>query len=246
MSAETKPSPAPQDAAAQVATQFVHDELGKARTSLKRAKLTTLILLAVVGGYMGFITNFFVGYMEPKNVAEVATGIVTEQVDQYSTQIADRIREDVPKLVADLPDTIIKSMPDFREQLEDKVEEILIENLTEHSEDFGRHLDDFLGIHQAEIKELLDTTGDKEKIKVLMTAMEQDILEYLEGEAEDGETIKHKLDVSLAAIQNVEKQLNRLANAKDLNPQELKTRRAIALISKKLQSEQAPEIPKKE
>jgi hypothetical protein len=246
MSAETKPNPAPQDAAGQVATQFVQDELAKSRTSLKRAKLTAIILLAVVGGYMGFITYFFTDFLKPKNVASLAVDTVSAQVSLYSTEISDRIREEVPKLVADLPDMLIKGMPDYREQLEAKVEEILIENLSEHSEDFGKHLDDFLGIHQAEIKELLDATGDKEKTKILMTALEQDILEYLDAETEDGETIKQKLDISLAAIQNIEKQLNRLANGKDLNAQELKTRRAVAFISKKLQGEHRPTPPPKE
>lgn len=251
MSSESKSNPVPKsnvstpDAAGKVATQFVEEELARSRVAAKRAKLTTLILLAVVGAYMSFITIYFTGFMEPKNVANVATSILSEKVDQHATEIADKIKHDVPEMVKDIPAKLIEGMPVWRNELELKLEEVMIDNMAKHSEDFGKNLDDFLALHQADIQELLNHTTDKDKMKVLMTALEQDILDYLDAETEDGESLKHKLDVSLEAIQNVEKQMNRLANAKDLNAQELKTRRAVALISRKVQTERAIEKPSK-
>lgn len=238
MSTETKSNPEakPSQNGNPVATAYVQEELEKGRKSLKRAKLTTIILLAVVGGYMGFITVYFTGFMEPKNVAQVATSIISERVDQHANEITDRIKTEVPKLVADLPDMVIKKLPEWREELEVKVEDVMQEKLAEHSVEFGKHLDDFLALHRAEIAELLNATGDKEKTKVLMTSIEQDILEFLGEEMEDGESIKEKLDFALDTLKGVETQMNRLANAKDLTPQEKKARRAIALISKKVEN----------
>ncbi len=252
MSTDSKSNPDPKeqpmrvDAGGKIATQFVTDELAKARKAMNRAKWTAIILLAVVGGYMGFITYYFTGFMEPKNVAAVATSMLSERVDMHANEIADKIRQDVPAMVRDIPDKIIEGLPAWRNELEVKVEEALVDNLARHSEEFGKHLDDFLALHQAEVKELLDHTSDREKLKVFMTSLEQDVLSYLDAEAEDGETIKQKLDVSLEAIQNIEKHMNRLANGNDLNAQELKTRRAIALISRKVQSERAAKGPQSE
>ena len=74
-----------------------------------------------------------------------------------------------------------------------------------------------------------------EALKLLATDIEQELMSYLEEKPEGGgESIKAKLDSSLDALKRIEKQMDRLANGKDLTPQEKKTRRAIALISRKL------------
>ncbi|MBI3192129.1 MAG: hypothetical protein HYZ36_05630, partial [Pedosphaera parvula] len=62
----------------------------------------------------------------------------------------------------------------------------------------------------------------------------QELMGYLEEKPEGGESIKEKLDTSLDALKRIDKQMERLATAKDLTPQEKKTRRAIAIVSKKL------------
>ena len=76
MSADQKPSepasganqpaaPSPATAAEAVASQFVADELAKARSSLKKTRLVGIILLVFVASYMGFITISLMNYLEP-------------------------------------------------------------------------------------------------------------------------------------------------------------------------------------
>jgi predicted RecB family endonuclease len=228
---EAKPAASSGPSAGDVACQFVAEELVKARQSLKRSRLVAIILLAVVLSYMGWITVSITSFLEPKSAAEIATGVVAAKVDENATEIAERIRTEVPRLVSEIPDLAIKSLPDWRIQLEERVEEVLVENLTQHSEDFGKQLDDYLNIHRAEIGELL---------QVVMTSLEQEILEFLDAEMEDGESIKQKLDISLDALKRIESQMDRLANGQDLTEQEKRTRRAIAIISRKVDLHRAP------
>jgi hypothetical protein len=237
---EAKPAASSGPSAGDVACQFVAEELVKARQSLKRSRLVAIILLAVVLSYMGWITVSITSFLEPKSAAEIATGVVAAKVDENATEIAERIRTEVPRLVSEIPDLAIKSLPDWRIQLEERVEEVLVENLTQHSEDFGKQLDDYLNIHRAEIGELLNASGDKEKLQVVMTSLEQEILEFLDAEMEDGESIKQKLDISLDALKRIESQMDRLANGQDLTEQEKRTRRAIAIISRKVDLHRAP------
>lgn len=244
MSTESKdasklPSDAPptRNAQGEAAIQFIHDEIVRARTAVKRTQIIGVILLLFVGGYMGFITSMLLPYLSPKGAANTAGDMILNQVTDQGPQIAANLKKTIPELVAQIPDRVLEQMPVWRERLEDTVEEILTENLVQHSDDFGKQLDTFLSIHQAEIADLLQTTDDKEKLKVLMTSIEQDILEFLGEPMEDGESIKQKLNVSLDALNRIEKQMERLATAQDLSPQEKKTRRAIAIISRRVGTE---------
>ena len=62
--------------------------------------------------------------------------------------------------------------------------------------------------------------------------LEQEFMKYLsEKSGTDGESVKDKIDESLVALRDIEKKMDRLANAKDLTPHERKVRRAIAIMA---------------
>lgn len=250
MSADPKPStpanetkqpvaPSPASAAEAVATQFVAEELEKARSSLKKTRLVGIILLVFVASYMSFITISLTGFLEPKNAAEVANGVIAEQVDLKATDIADQLKTKIPSLIAQLPDFVVGKLPEYREALENKVETDLTDYCLTASAHMGKQMDDFLVEHKENIGTLLKTADDKESLKLLAADIEQELLSYLEQKNESGESIKEKLDTSLDALKRIEKHVERLATAKDLTPQEKKTRRAIAIVSRKLEKVRA-------
>ncbi len=225
----------PASAAEAVATQFVADELEKARSSLKKTRLAGVILLVFVLGYMSFITINLVKFLEPKNAAEVANGVIAEQVDQKASDIAAQLKIKIPSLIAQLPEFVLGKLPEYREALENKVETDLTDYCLSASAHMGKQLDDFLVEHKASIGNLLKTADDKEALKLLATDIEQEFMSYLEEKPEGGgESIKEKMATSLDALKRIEKQMDRLANGKELPPKEKKTRRAIAIVSKKL------------
>jgi hypothetical protein len=234
---ENKPTEsAKAPATEQVAVDFVAAELAQARSSLKKAQIVGIILLLFVGGYMTILTTKLKPFLTPQGAASTANDIIVTQVTERAPLIADDLKKRVPEMVARIPDVVIEKLPEWRMQIEDKVEDTLKSHLADHSVQFGKQLDLFLVNNQQQIGELLNSANDKEKLRVVMTSIELDVLSFLNVKFDEKESIKEKLDTALAKLTHMEKQMDRLANANDLTPQEKKTRRAIAIIAQKVEA----------
>ncbi|HEY1171641.1 MAG TPA: hypothetical protein VGH19_09745 [Verrucomicrobiae bacterium] len=218
----------------QLAVNFVSNELAQARASLKKAQIIGIVLLLFVGGYMFILTSKLKPYLTPQGAASTANDVIYAQVTERAPVIADDLKKRVPEMVAKIPDMVIEKMPEWREQIEVKVEDTLRGHLHDHSVQLGKRLDVFLTDHQVQIGELLAAANDKQKLGVVMTAIEQDLLGYMNERFDEKESIKEKLDAALSKLTHMEKQMDRLANANDLTAQEKKTRRAIAIIAQKV------------
>ena len=215
-----------------VAAKYVADQLQKARASLQKSRMVGIILLVVVLAYMTFLVKQLQPYLDPHQAAEMANAFITEQVDEKAKDISDQLKEKIPAMIAQIPDYALGKIPEYREALEDKVEADFTEYAHATSAQLGKHLDSFLANHVVQIKALLDSAKDPEKLKALGPDLENEIMEYLKEKPDDGESIKDKIDKSLDALKKMEAQVERLANATDLTSQEKKTRRAIAIIAR--------------
>ena len=215
-----------------VAAKYIADQLQKARASLHKSRLVGVILIIVVLGYMTFLVTSLQHYLDPHQAADMANAFITEQVDEKAKDISDQLKERIPAMIAQIPDIALGKIPEYREALEDKVEADFTEFAHSTSAQLGKHLDSFLAAHVVQIKALLDSAKDPEKLKALGPDLENEILEYLKEKPDEGESIKDKIDKSLDALKKMEGQMDRLANATDLTPQEKKARRAIAIIAK--------------
>ena len=232
-----KTDPQPQPAAVppletDVAAKYVADQLQKARASLHKSRLVGVILILAVLAYMTFLVKSLQNYLDPHQAALMANSFITEQVDEKAKDISDQLKDKIPAMIAQIPDYALGKIPEYREALEDKVEADFTEFAHSTSAQFGKHLDGFLNSHVVEIKALLDSAKDPAKLKALGPDLENEILEYLKEKPDEGESIKDKIDKTLDALKKMEGQMDRLANATDLTPQERKTRRAIAIIAK--------------
>jgi len=231
----TKPAAGKTAESEQVAQQFVAAELAQARRNIKKSRIISVLLLAFVAGYMTILTNKLGPVLSPKGAADTATTLISGQVSERAPLIAGQLREQIPAMISKIPDTVITKMPEWREQIETKLEDTLTDNLRDQAVNFGKHLDVFLTEHQPQIGELLNSANDKDKLRVVMSDIEKDMLNFL-GDSVDGkESIKQKIDQALSTMTRMEKMVDRLANANDLTPQEKKTRRAIAIITQKIE-----------
>ncbi len=215
-----------------VAAKYVADQLQKARSALHKSRLVGLILIVVVAAYMTFLVVSLQHYLDPHQAAEMANSFITQQVEDKTHDIAEQLKEKIPGMIAQIPDYALQKIPEYREALEDKVEADFTEFAHATSAQFGKHLDVFLNSHVVQIKALLDSAKDPDKLKALGPDLENEILEYLKEKPDEGESIAVKIDKSLDALKKMEGQMDRLANATDLTSQEKKTRRAIAIIAK--------------
>ncbi len=217
-----------------VAQEFVASELAQARSSLKKTQIVGIVLLLFVCGYMSILTAKLKPFLTPEGAASTANDLIYAQVTERAPIIADDLKRRVPEMVARIPDVVIEKLPEWRMQLEDKVEDTLRNHLSDHAVQFGKRLDLFLADHQEQIGDLLKAANDKEKTQVLLTSIEQDMLSFLDEKFDEKESIKQKLDGALEKLTHMEQQMDRLANANDLTPQEKKTRHAIAIIVQKI------------
>jgi hypothetical protein len=220
----------------QLAVNFVSTELAQARSSLKKAQAVGIILVIFASAYMMFITSRLKPVLTPDGAATMANQIIYSQVSERAPAIADDLKRRVPEMVARIPDMVIEKMPEWREQIEGKVEDTLRDHLSQHSVQFGKRLDVFLTDHQVQIGELLQAANDKQKLGTIMTAIEQDLLSYTNERFDEKESIREKLDAALSKLTLMDRQMDRLANANDLTAQEKKTRRAIAIIAQKIET----------
>lgn len=229
------PDPAPASPAngAGAAEQFLAAELVATRLALQRTRIAGVIIIAVVLGYMSFVSRALVQHLEPKSAADYATAFVQGQVMEKADALSSQVKERIPALVAGLPDYLQRELPVYRERLEERLAQDFREHCQATSQQLGKHLDDFLQAHVVQIRTLLNTAENKpENLQLLAPDMEQEIIRYLSDKAQGDESLKEKIDHALAELKKVEQQVDRLAQNVNLTPQERKVRHAIAVIAR--------------
>lgn len=229
------PNPPPDSPAtgAAAAEQFLASELAATRLALQRTRIAGVIIIVIVFGYMSFVTRALVQHLEPKSAAEFATTFVQGQVVEKADALASQVRERIPALVAGLPDYLQRELPRHREALEDAIERDFRHHCQTTSQQLGKHLDDFLQAHVVQIRTLLNTAESKpENLQLLAPDLEQELIRYLSDKTAGDESLKDKIDHALAELRKVEQQVDRLAQAANLTPQEKKVRHAIAIVAR--------------
>jgi len=219
-----------------LAARYVHKELKQARQGL----LLTQIIggLSVLGTalYLGYITSTIQKTFQPDAAAQVATGIIAQKVEDQSQQLADQAKQKVPELIAQLPDYAIKQMPGYRQQLETQIDSDLNTNMETASKQLEGNFDGFVSDNKTQIAALLKDGNDKQAVHALGVALQGELQKSLKDTpVTNNESAQSKLDQTLSALQQVDKQMTRLAENKNLSPQEQKMRRAVASISAGIQ-----------
>ncbi len=212
-----------------LAEQYLLDQVQKARVSLNKSRLFGMISLFAALAYMGYITLNLQQFLRPRPAAELASGIITERVNEEGPQIAEQVKQQIPMLIGQIPDYAQEQLPAYREGLENQFEATLTQNLTSSSQQLDKNLDGYLDDHKDEIKLALSSGQESAAVKQLGNEVSGEFMTSLKQTTVNGESIQRKLDNSLSALTEVRKKMDRLANAKDLTPR--KRRHATRLRS---------------
>jgi hypothetical protein len=232
----TEPSPAtttdatPQTGEAIVAA-YLAQELPKARQAFKRARITGIILILFVGAYMGVISTIMVNFFQPKAAAEVATGMLAQHVANDGPVLAAKIEWEIPHLIHEVPDYLIGELPVYRRDLQQSLETEYETYCNSLNTDLGDQLDKLIDEHKAEIKTLLENASDRDTIRKTLPDFDKVINESLKNNVE-GQALKEHIDEVAAALNEVDKRMDRLANGSNLTLDEQKARQALALLTK--------------
>jgi hypothetical protein len=234
MTPQTTPSPAPDTTILNgetAATAYIAQELPKARKTLKRTRVVGIILILGLGVYIGVISTFLVKSCQPKEAAQIASGMLIRHATDHGPALAARIEQEIPALIRQVPDYLIKQIPVFRKDLQQSLEIEFRAYCYAFSKKLGEQTDALLNDHKAEIKTLLENAGDRAAIRKVLPDFDRAITEFTRNDA-DGRVLKKHIDDVAAALKEVEKRMDRLANGTNLTSEEQKARRALALLAR--------------
>ena len=217
-----------------IAERFVRKELQDARKSLRMAQIGGSILALATAAYFGFLTSSLNKTLEPHAAAQVATGLIVDQVESQGPQIASEIKTRVPALIEQLPDYALKQLPQYRTALENQVESDMQTSFASSSKELGDSFDELLDGNKNEIKRMLADGKDPEASAQLGKAMESEMIDFVKTAKVNGEPMSTKLDEALVSLNNVDKHMARLAANQNLTPQEKKARRAIGILTRNI------------
>lgn len=236
---QDNPPQVPQAGGESVAEEYLVRQVREARSALRRTQIGAMVIGLLLIGYFTYVTATLQSALRPQNAAEIANGLIAQRVEEQGPQIAADLKQRVPALIAGLPDYAIREMPGYREALENQIVKDLEGYSTASSKELEENLDTFLTAHKDEIKQVMEDSADPAVVKQLGAELETEFLSHLkETPISHGETLQAKLDKTLEALQAVEKKMARLATAGDLTPQEKKARRAIAILSTRIDRKQ--------
>jgi len=222
---------------AQMLQDFLEDEILKSQDALRQTRMFGVIIVAVVAGYMGYITNGIRGFLTPKEAAEMTTSFIETQASHKTDMLSNAIKERIPALISGLPDHFLSEIPKFREDLENRVINATRVQMLEVAESLDTDLATFLEEHKDQINEMITAAKDAEVSEALKEALAEDILEFLSTVPPEGESIAQRIGHSLDILKRAEAAVDRLAKNKDLTPGEKKTRYALAVLSDSIQDQ---------
>lgn len=228
-----------------VAERYVEHELIASRASLRRTQVVGSLLTVFVVAYLAYLTSGFHSNLEPNGAAEVATGLVAQRVDDLTPQFASYIREEVPKAIRNAPDEIIKRMPQYRENLESRVEETLRVRSNEAAKRLNGEMMSYLTAHKDQVAELIKNGNDPAAAQSLGQGLEDQFRTFLKEQPVGDSSIQAKLDETLRTLNLVQARTARLAAGKGLNPSEQKARHAVAMLMHRIDDAKAssPALP---
>ena len=229
------PDPAPP--ADTLSEQYILNEVAKGKISLNRTRIFSVVSLVAAAVYMGVVTVNLSQFLRPAQAAELARGLIAQRVEEQGPDIAAQLKQQLPVLISQAPDYAMQQLPIYRQSLEDQFDKDLTTNLASGSAQLDKNLDDYMATHKDEVKTVLASGADPAAAKTLGDGITQEFLGSLKTTQVDGESIQSKFDSSLESLTAIQKKMDRLANASNLTPQEKKTRRAIAIMTKTINRE---------
>lgn len=215
----------------QPAVDYINQQLEQTRASLGRTKLVAVILILLVLGYMTFVTKGILGHLEPGQAAQTAKGVLAEQLNEKGDLLTAKLKERIPAIMHDLPEAVLKQIPNLRKDLETRIEAQLKNYATMTAKALEPEFDEFLHTHKDDIKSFLDATQNLDELREDLNAdLDKLLKEYLANTKEGEETLLEKFESSKLLLSKIADHTDRLAKATDLNDREKQTRKAIAVL----------------
>lgn len=225
----------------QLAERYIHNELEQTRGSLVRTQVGSVAVALLLCGYMIYLTSTFRKNLEPQAAATIAQGIASQKIEEQGPELASYVKREVPAYIRKAPDYALEQLPKFRQQIQTEVDNSIQKYAKESGDQLSAQIDKFLEENKEPVGELLKQGQDPKATEEINAKLKELFVQYMETTQVGGETLKAKLDSSLEMLNKVDARMKRLAEAKDLSPQEQSAKRAIAVLLKTVNDKRVEE-----
>lgn len=217
------------------ASAYIAAELPKARKTLQRARVCGVVLICLVGIYITAISITMVRFFQPRAAAEVATGMLIEQVSKHGPALVGQVEKEIPVVIRQVPDYIIQEVPRYRQELETAFDREWQSHCAVLTMDVAQKMDQLIDNNKPEMKDLLANSSDRAALRKIMPDLDQAVNDFLNNDAQGKRIRQHVSDLA-AELQEIQKRTDRLANGNNLSPEEQKARHALALLSRAIKN----------
>ena len=214
---------------------YIAAQVQQARVALQRTRIIGLVALLLLGGEMIYITAKFSSSLEAHSAAEIADGMIMQQINDKGPDLANQLKQKIPEYIEKTPDYALEELPKYRKTLEDRLEAQLKQYCDKSTAKLNTELDGYLTDHKDDMKGMIAAGNDPVIAKRVGVDLKKQFLAYVQEKPATGDSIQDELDVALAALQGTAKTMHRLATAKDLTAQEKQTRHALAVLTSSVQ-----------
>lgn len=219
------------------AVAYVKKELEAARIAAKRSKQVGIFLAIVICGYFSVLTFYLNSFLEPKTVAQVATGQALVAINANATQFAEGLERETRTFLNTLPDKLMDAIPELRQKMENELTKFARLECQRHASELGDQMDVFLAQNSDALNEFVQASNDEETVRALADELGKEFIETLTVRPDDSqESLSEKLQLTLDGLQRMEQQLAKLAQNEKLSEYESSQRKAIAIIARAAES----------
>ncbi len=190
---------------------------------------------------MGYLTAGFRASLEPNGAAEIATGLASQRVDDLEPKFTEYIHEQVPMMIRKAPDEVISRLPEYRKELEARVDKTVRGQAEQGATQLNKQLDDFLTTHKDEVGQLLINGQDPAKAEALGDELDKSLTDFMTTQKIGDTTIQEKLDSTLVTLKQVSARTAKLAGNKGLTSSEKQARHAVAMLMRRIEAAQTAE-----
>jgi hypothetical protein len=239
---KTEPLPGPatdeQVPSQTLAEAYLERELIKARRAFRRSGITSLIMICLVGTYMTVLSFVLIRFLQPREAAQVATGILVQHIQNNGPALAAQLEREIPLLIRKAPVHLLQQLPACREHLEKTLALEFHGRCAVFGIELGAQIDRLMEEHKNQIRGLLDNPGDRAQLRAFLPDLQQAITGFLNTDS-DGRQVKKQIAELAATLTQIEQRVDRLANGTNLTLEEQKARRALAMLARVIENQTA-------
>jgi hypothetical protein len=233
---------------------FVEQVHDRTKRALFNAKVVSMVLAAIVTGYMWWLSSIIKENLTEENIRLSAVGWLEGKLDNEAPKYIQQAKDLIPKVIQEeVPNYIMSRIPEVRKNFQTQAEDYVVRSLDDVKPKIEKAVDDFLEQYKDDMKQYTETIeaakntdADERKrleslaaikIRELADAFVDNLLRVAQTRKFGDPQVDRAYKTSLFKLKGFNADLSNLAisHDRDLTQEDQDLRYAIALMLDKLE-----------